>query len=342
MGLREILTRDSRLFRWDRALLLALALQVRNFLLLLGVWLSQSTSGFPPFISRLRVMPAHPDWYLAALIQSLAIGLVLAWLVRRLAVGWAVPLAAVAGALASLTASRYLASSNVEVFARVLRSVLETVDTLLLLGSLAALLAFMRSSWGMVLASTTAALLCGATRLCLTYSVWGTPWAGPWRFDLAVDAVSGAACGLTLLLLPASEALGPQVPRLRSVGLYLGPHGLSVLSLAYLQLALRFAGWRVTDSPPLLWTIGGLTVLGYVASFSVARALRPNLRLFRGWVALELCAAVLTVCALGPEHWLLSLTAVLGLIVLRAVGALAVAHAGPIAQGAVTSAAART
>ena len=324
MSLGELLGKNSRSFPWERALLFALAVQVRSALLLLGAWLSQSTQVFPPFLSRLRVMPAHPDWYLASMIQSLAIGLALVWIVRRLAIGWAVPLVTIAGTLAWLTASRYLTSLPVESFALVLRFVLEFIDTLLLLGILAALLALLRSIWGIVLAATTAAALCGVVRLLLTYSVWGTPWIGTWRFDLGIDALSGAALGLTLLLLPVIVGRGSVAPGLSSAGLYLGAHGLSVLALAYLQLAMRFADWQPTDAPPLLWLVGGLTAVGYAALFSVVRKLPSSGQRFRLHITLELCAVPFLVFAFGHWNWALSLIAVIGLIALRALGTLAV------------------
>jgi hypothetical protein len=208
----------------------------------------------------------------------------------------------------------------------VLRFVLEFIDTLLLLGTLAALLAPLRSLWGIVLASTMAATLCGIVRLLLTYSVWGTPWIGTWRFDLGVDVLSGAALGTTLLLLPVIVGRASATPRPSPVGLYLGAHGLSLLALAYLQLAMRFAEWSPTDAPPLLWTIGGLTAVGYAVLFSVVRVLRAKTRLFRFYIALELCAVPFLVFALGRWHWTLSLIAVIGLIALRAVGTRAVAE----------------
>jgi hypothetical protein len=290
LRLRELLGRDSTAFPWQRALLFALALQMRSSLLLLGVWLSQLAQGLLPFVSRLRVMPAHPDWYLSALIENVAIGLALVWISRRLAIGWAVPLAALAGAAAWLVASTHLAASPVEGFVQVMRPVMDAIDTILFLGTLAALAALLRWSWGVVIASTTAGALCGVARLLLTYSVWGAPWIETWRVDLVVEAVSGAACGLTLLILAASTGRCAAARRSPSADWYLATHGLSVLSLVYLQLAMRFSGWQLVATPPLLWTIGGLTSIGYIALFSVLRALRSNARLFRSCVALELCA----------------------------------------------------
>ncbi len=112
MELRELVGGDEESFPWARALLLALALQLRSGLLLLGLWLGQSAGAFPPVLGRLRLLPAHPDWYLAALVQNLAVGVVLVWIIRRLAIGWGVALAAIAGSLAWLSGSQILAESS--------------------------------------------------------------------------------------------------------------------------------------------------------------------------------------------------------------------------------------
>jgi hypothetical protein len=336
LRLRDLLTRDSTSFPWERPLLVALALQARSSVLLLGVWLSQAKDAFPPLLSRLRVMPAHPDWYLATLLQNLAIGLVLVWCARRLAVAWALALAVIAGSLSWLGAATHLSSSPLDGYLTVVRPVQEGIDTALLLGTLALLLRLVRTVWGMALVSAAAGTLCGIARLTLTYSVWGAPWIESWRFDLAVDALSGVAFGIALLLLvriTGGRAPAPQeqsAQRTHSVGLYQGAHGLATLALIYLQLALRFTGWRATEAPALLWIIGALTACGYGVVLAQVRQIRTALhddRLFALYAALEVSAVPLALITLGRWHWAVASIAMLGLILVRALGALVMSRA---------------
>jgi hypothetical protein len=327
LGLRELLAKDSRASSWEKAVVFSLALQMRSALLLLGLWRSHLAQGWPPFISSLRTMPAHPDWYLSALIQNLAIAGVFVWLTRRMASGWAIPITALAGAAAWLLASSHLTASPVEGDMRVLRPVLETIDAGLFLGALATLLLLLRSRWGLVFASMLAATLCGVVRLLLMYSVWGSPWIESWRFDLTVEAVSGAACGLTLLLLAAGGWRVVAAGRAPSANLYLGTQGLSVLSVIYLQLAVRYSGWRLVETPALLLIAGGLTICGYLVLLSVFRALRSRVGFVRSCVALELCAWASLVFTLGRWYWALSFIAAAGLMLSRVLTTLVVARA---------------
>jgi hypothetical protein len=154
-----------------------------------------------------------------------------------------------------------------------------------------------------------AGTLCGVVRLALTYSVWGASWTDSWRFDLVVEGLSGMAFGIALSLLARATA-----GRVFAAGLYLGAQGLATLALVYLQLALRFTGWRPTDAPAQLWAVGALTVCGTLVLLARVHTAR--------YAALELGAVLLALVMLVRWHWALASLAVLGLILVRALGTL--------------------
>jgi hypothetical protein len=280
MTLAAMLGGGSSRSCWERGLLLALALQARSASLLLGLWLAGVGVPAVPLWGRVRVLPAHPDWYLAALAQSLVVGLGVAWFIRRRAIGWAVSLAALAGGLAWGCVYSLL-PTGAEGFALVFvaGAVERFVATTALLVALAVGWRLLGRWPGTGLGSVLGGLGSGTARLLLTYSVFGAAWPPSWRVDLALEVGGAGLLGLALAwLLPTiarsgsgSLADGQLASPLR-VGA-LAVQGQLVMAFVYLELAYRYAGWTPRDALWLMLCVAALALVGLCLALGFFRGL---------------------------------------------------------------------
>jgi hypothetical protein len=280
MTLTAMLGGRSSRSRWERGLLLALALQVRSAFLLLGLWLAGVGVPALPLWGRVRVLPAHPDWYLAALAQSLVVGLAVAWFIRRRAIGAAVSLAALAGGLAWACAYSLL-PTGAEGFGLVIvaGAVERFVSTTVLLVALAVGWRLLGRWPGTGLGAALGGLGSGTARLLLTYSVFGAAWPPSWRVDLALEVGGAGLLGLALAwLLPPivrSDSGSPADGQLASplrVGA-LAVQGQLVMTFVYLELAYHHAGWTPRDALWLMLCVAALALVGLCLIFGLFRGM---------------------------------------------------------------------
>ena len=249
--------------RWDHAALLALALQVRSAWLLLGVWVASAGAGSHPVLGRLRLLPAHPDWVLPALVQSAVAALVVVGLARRWRAGWALLSACVASGVAWGVTFAWV-PNGIEGYLLAFQPVQEIFVMGIVLTSVAVV---WRRVWGwtavpvLALAGGAGA---GAIRLVLTYTVFGVAWPEEWPRELAGEVVAVALLALVVAVLRGrmieAQAGVRSAEGWRS-GVALGTLGLLALTVVHLVAGATYSAWTLTDSLRLLVAAGLLAVL---------------------------------------------------------------------------------
>lgn len=249
--------------RWDHAVLLALALQVRSAWLLLGVWVASAGAGVHPLLGRLRLLPAHPDWVLPTLVQSAVAALVVVGLARRWRTGWALVAASVASGVVWGVTFAWV-PNGIEGYLLVAQPINEILTMAFVLTAIAVV---WRRVWGwaavpvLALAGGAGA---GATRLVLTYTVFGVAWPEEWPRELAGEVVAVALLALVVAVLRgrtfAAQA-GIRTPQGWRSGVVLGTLGLLALTVVHLIAGAAYSAWTLTDSSRLLVAAGLLAVL---------------------------------------------------------------------------------
>ncbi len=262
--------------RWGRAALLALALQLRPAWVLLG--LSFVWGGEVSWLSRLRILPAHPDWYLPALAQSCATALTLIGLARRLRPAWVVTAAAAAGAAAwALTSS--VVPNGAEGFVLALGTIREVL-------AMAVILVCVGMTWTLARAWTAVAVVAvlaggadGAIRLLLSNTLFGARWPEDWPSELAVDVVAVALLAAALALLRRRDpdlARAPSTPWAAPAecgargpsrnGILVGATGLLLLAVMHLAAGFLVSNWSAADALRLAAAAGFFALVVSTAS----------------------------------------------------------------------------
>lgn len=245
---------------WGRAALLALALQLRSAWVLLDPWFAWG--GEASRLSSLRIMPAHPDWYLAALAQSCATALTLVGLARRLGPAWVVTAAAAAGAAAwGLTS--FLVPNGPEGLLLALGVIREVLTMAVILACVAMTWTLARGWTAVAVVAVLAGAADGAIPLLLSNTVFRSAWPEGWPRDLAVDVVGVALLAAALALFRRRDpdlATGPLAPgaavtvtglgarRANRDGVLVGVSGLLLLALLHLTAGFLVSRWSVADS----------------------------------------------------------------------------------------------
>jgi hypothetical protein len=274
-GMMQALAAGPRGVRWGHAALLALAFQVWSGWLLLKVWVVTGGAGSPSLLGRIRMLPAHPDWVLAALAQSAVVALVVVGLAGRWRPVRALLTAAVASGVA-WAVTFALVPNGLEAYVLVIGVVQETL-------ALAVVLASVAVTWRRLgrWASVPVVALAGAggaraIRLVLTNTIYGAGWPGQWPRELAGEVVGVAMLAVVVALLrgttTAPQDGAPSAPGWRS-GATLGTLGLLVLTVTHLVAGGVYSGWTLADSLRLLIAAGLLAVL---AGWALVAGLRHS------------------------------------------------------------------
>lgn len=269
----QALATGSGRAQWGHAAMLALALQVRSAWLLLGVWVplggagSHAPTGF-------RMLPAHPDWVLPALVQSVVAALTAVWLARRWQTGWALLTAAVASSLASAVAYAWL-PNGLSGFPLLFQSVQEFLAMGILLGCL--VLTWHRlGRWTAVpVVALVGGAGAGAARLLVVYSSFGSAWPDEWPRELAAEVVAASLLALVMAVLRGmtrAERGGLPGAEGWRTGATLGVAGLLALTVAHLAAGAAYSGWTLADARQLLVAAGVLALLAGWALVASIRA----------------------------------------------------------------------
>jgi len=262
--------------RWSHAAMLALALQVRSAWLLLGVWVTLAGAGSHSPLGRVRMLPAHPDWVLPALVQSAMAALTAVWLARRWRTGWALLTAAVASGLAWAVTFAWV-PNGLSGFLLVFQPVQEILAMGILLGCLA--LTWHRlGRWSAVpVVALVGGAGAGTVRLLIVYSIFGSAWPEEWPRELASEVVAAALLALVIAVLrgmTSAERGGLPGPPGWRTGATLGVVGLLGLTVVHLAAGAAYSGWTLADARQLLIAAGVLALLtcwAFVASVRAAR-----------------------------------------------------------------------
>lgn len=270
----QALAAGARGARWDHAALLALAFQVRSAWLLLNVWVVTGSAGSSSLLGRIRMLPAHPDWVLPALVQSAVAALVVIGLAGRWRPVWALVTAAVASGVA-WAVTFALMPNGLEGYLLVVQPLQE----ILAMGVVLASVAVTWRRLGRWAAVPVVALTGGggpvAIRLVLTYTIYGVGWPEEWPREMVAEVAGVAMLAVVVAVLrgttTATRDGAASAPGWRS-GATLGTVGLLVLTITHLVAGGVYSDWTVADSRQLLIAAGLLVAL---AGWSLVADLRP-------------------------------------------------------------------
>lgn len=274
----QVLAAGDGSARVGRAALLALALQLRPAWMLLGPWVGGGGEGARSLLPRLGILPAHPDWYLPALVQSCVTALALVGLGRRFRPGWALLTAALAGTVAWAVAFAYV-PSGLDGFSVTFLGVQELVAMAVILFSL-------RTTWrrlgpwtAVPVVALVGGLASGSIGFLLTFTVFRSPWPEDWPLQMGKDVVAVALLAIAVALLRRrsweTSGAGTVGPSSTRGGILAGTVGLLVLALAHLAAGFLAAGWTTRDSLPLA---GAAALLALVATAALAATARSRVR----------------------------------------------------------------
>lgn len=280
IGFLQALAAGNGRARWGNVAMLALAFHARSAWLLLGVWVASPDAGSWLSFARIRMLPAHPDWVLPALVQSAVIALVAVGLARRWRPGWALLAAALASSVAWAVTFALVPSglSGYLLF-------FQPVDELFVTGLLLGCIAFTWRRLGRWVAVPVLALAGGGgactLRLVLTYSLFGVAWPEEWPREMAAELVAALLLALVVAWLRRrSEAVhaGPRGAATTGSATLPGTAGLLGVTVAHLAAGRAFASWTLGDSRQLLAAAAVLAVLTGWALLAAARSSRRRLR----------------------------------------------------------------
>jgi len=277
-GMMQALAAGARGVRWGHTALLALAFQIWTGWLLLNVWVVTEGAGSPSLLGRIRILPAHPDWVLPALVQSAVAALVVVWLAGRWRPVWALLTAAVASGVA-WAVTFALVPTGLETYVLVIGTVQEALAMGIVLASVAVTWRRL-GRWASVLVVALAGGGgAGAIRFVLTATIWGAAWPKEWPRELAAEVVGVAMLAVVVAVLRGTTTV-PQdgalaAPGWRS-GATLGTLGLLVLTITHLVAGAVYSAWTVADSLRLLIAAGLLAGLAGWALVAGLRASRPQ------------------------------------------------------------------
>ncbi len=264
--------------RLGRAALLALAFQLRPAWVLLGPWVGGGGEGVRSLLPRLRILPAHPDWYVPALVESCVTALVLVGLGRRFRPTWALLTGALAGTVAWGVTFAYVPSGP-DGFSVTFLAVREVVGMAAILISL--LVTWRRlGPWTAVpVVALVGGLATASTGFLLTNTIFGSPWPEDWPLEAGTHVVGVALLAIALALLrtrswatPGATAVGRDSVR---SGLLAGTVGLLALVLAHLAAGAFVWAWTAADSMRLAVAAG---VLALVAATALAAGVHGRAR----------------------------------------------------------------
>jgi tetratricopeptide (TPR) repeat protein len=290
-GLVQTLAAGDRGVRLARCGFLAFALQLRPAWALLGPWLVRAGGSSSPWLPRVRFLPAHPDWYVPALVQSCATALTLAALARRRRPAWALLTAVVAGGLA--WAVTFAAMPNgLDGFSQIFRPPQEMLGMAIVLVCLA--LTWQRPGpWGAVpVVALVGGVGAGAVPFLFSNTIFGSPWPEGWRGDLAVEVCGVALVAIALAVMRRMRFLEGGAPGGGGLGALLGTAGLLLLAVLHLAAGFRFSGWTMDDSRRLVVAAALLALLASAAAVARIRARRSA----RARIS-QLCLLVACLCA---------------------------------------------
>ncbi len=283
----QALGAGTRAARWGRVALVALALQAWSAWLLLRVWVITEAAGPVPLLGRIRTLPAHPDWVLAALAQSVVTALVLVGVAGHWRPVWALIAAPVAGGIAWAVVFGWLPGGLGEPPTNVNAVVMLVIQALQQILAPALVLVAVALAWRLLgrwfavpVVAVVGGSAAGAIRLVLTDSFWGVPWHEGWPREIVGDVVGVGLLAVVVALLRGTKAAvpdGPPAPSGRRSGAVVGTLGLLALTAAHLAGGWAFSGWIVADSWRLLAAGGLLAVLAAVALFVSRRVPAPAL-----------------------------------------------------------------
>jgi len=256
--------------RVGRAALLAFALQLRPAWVLLGPWVGWGGEGARSLLSRIRFLPAHPDWYLPALVQSCVTALTLVGLSRRFRPNWALLTAAFAGTVA-WAVTFALVPTGPDGFSVTFLGVREFV-------AMAVILICLRMTWrrlgpwtSVPVVALVGGLATGSIGFLLTNTIFRSPWPEDWPLEMGIHLVGVALLAIALALLRRRSwdisSTGALKPAWMGSGFLPGTVGLLVLVLAHLAAGFLASGWTKGDS---LRLVGAAAVLALVATTALA------------------------------------------------------------------------
>ncbi len=264
-GLVSALAASGWKERWGRAGLLALALQLRPAWALLGVLALWGGAGSSSLLPRLRLLPAHPDWYLPALVQSCVTALALVALAHRFRTRWALLTAAVVGGVAWAATFAFM-PSGLDPFSLMFRPLQEILGMAIILGCLA--VTWNRPGpWGAIpIVALVGGVVAGALPLLFSNTIFGAPWPEGWPRGLAVEVCGVALLAVALAVMRQRGLLGEGFAG-RSAAV--GTGGLLLLTLVHLSAGFRFSAWTMDDSRRL---VAAAILLAVLASAVAAAA----------------------------------------------------------------------
>lgn len=280
IGFVQALAVGNGRMRWGNVALLTLAFQARSAWWLLGVWVASADAGSRLSLTRIRMLPAHPDWVLPALVQSVVAALVVVGLARRWRPGWALFAAALSSSVAWAVTFALVPNglSGYLLF-------FQPVDELLVTAWLLACIAFTWRRVGRWAAVPVLALVGGvgacAIRLVLTYSLFRVAWPEEWPREMAAELCGALLLALVIAVLRSqAEAAhsGTRAGHGSWSRMLLGTTGLLTLTLAHLAAGRAWASWTMTDSRRLL---AAAAVLAAIAGSALLAAMRSSRRRLR-------------------------------------------------------------
>lgn len=278
IGMMQALAASRGGARWGHVALLALALQVRSAWMLLGVWVAAAGTGSLGLLGRIRMLPAHPDWVVPALVQSAVVALVVVGLARRWRTGWALATASAASAVAWAVTFAWM-PNGLEGYLLAVQPVQEAFAMGFVLASVAATWRRLGRWAAVPVLALVGGAGAGAIRLALTYTVFGVAWPDEWPRELAGEVVAVALLAIVVAVLRGTTAAAQKWasgdPGRRS-GAVLGTLGLLALTVMHLAAGRVYSAWTMADSQRLLVAAGLVALLAGWALVASMRASRTR------------------------------------------------------------------
>ncbi len=259
----QALAAGTRGARWGHVALLALALQVWSAWLLLRVWVATGGLGPLSLLPRVRMLPAHPDWVIPALVQSAVAALVVVALAGRWRTGWTLLTAAVMSGVAWAATFAFLPETQ-----EASLLVIQSIQEILAMGIVLTAVAVAWRRLGKWAAVPVVALIGGvgaaAIRLVLTNTIYGVPWPEGWPRAAAGDIVGVGMLAVVMAVLRGRTTAARDETHAATPwrsGATLGTLGLLLVTTAHLVAGRIYSGWTLADSWRLLIAAGFLAVL---------------------------------------------------------------------------------